>query len=101
MSVCRDEPLPKCCGCTQGFNNPNQGVIGCDANDNGECEQGICSVDPFCCGAQGQNGRPGFWDNECAQQATQICNGNAELPFPQPDNSNTLDPNDINIVNNE
>lgn len=97
-AVCNNEPLPKCCLCTEGGNNFNQDPIGC--NVDGECQDAICNQDPFCCGFGGEDGLSGFWDNLCAQTANSVCIGEQELPQPIPNtpgpvtqNTQTLQPN--------
>ena len=71
QAVCDGEQLPFCCGCTTPTNNN-----GCLVDS--ECEQGICSEDPFCCGLD--TNLAGKWDQKCVNTAMDICQGDKALP---------------------
>lgn len=77
-AVCQDEDIPYCCSCTSQTN-----FNGCLTDE--ICQNAICDVDPFCCGAD-ENGQ-GTWDQLCVNRAIQVCQG--VIPLPGTETSST------------
>ncbi|MHC4838714.1 MAG: S8 family serine peptidase, partial [Planctomycetota bacterium] len=74
---------PECAGfpqCEEGqCGDPDAGDC-CEANNTPHCTDAaccdtVCAVDPFCCDSA--------WDDLCASQAVDLCNGLCEPPVPE------------------
>eukprot|EP01083_Nonionella_stella_P271622 920473_1 len=69
-AICRGDEGPLCCGsCALYVAKEDGGVAGCVSDQ--ECENKLCSNDPFCCGRDEKN--EGYWDHKCAESAWYTC----------------------------